>query len=90
MRWRLRRLWCRLYSCKDSDHFPGCDRCGAALYGEGNFIDRGWLWPILRLWFAAREATWPRCWHCNRRLWMRRRIERNFCSADCYDAWIPF
>lgn len=39
------RLRCRLNGCCCAEDYPGCVRCGSALY-DHDFIQIGWLTPL--------------------------------------------
>lgn len=89
------RLRCHLFGCSYSDHFPGCERCGAGIYDaefigfdQSRFYRPRLFWRWLRRPF---RRIVPRCDQCSRRLWpWRRWWTRDFCSEACQSKWIPF
>jgi len=83
----LTRLRCRLFSCV-AKSVPGCERCGADLYG-GEFVDVGVITDISDRITAIWRKLAPRtCWVCGKRL--KRSDKDQFCSAECRDKFIPF
>ena len=84
----MTRLLCRLLGCSCDPDFPCCNRCGTDLYDD--YLERGWLDPLFRLWCCLRSWTWPRCTQCGRSLLFRRRVSDEFCSKQCHDKWLPF
>jgi hypothetical protein len=84
------RIRCHALGCCEAYAAPVCERCGYHIY-DRKFVEwhRGWLTPVVRLWFRVRSTVWPRCGHCRRRLWLRR-WDQDFCSKECFDKWIPF
>lgn len=87
------RLRCRLLGCDPSEHGPWCERCGHTVY-DAEFVVAGWLNPWFRFRLWLRAWTWPRCHHCGRRMFWRRLLGRSYdrelCSQECFDRWIPF
>lgn len=73
---------------------PHCDRCGAELYGDTDFIEFGILWRIHSfLWFRIGWPHFVKCNHCGKKLGKLRwsfREHINFCNKDCEYTWIPF
>lgn len=88
------RLHCLLFGCAEADEPcapPHCHYCGTDLYdGMRPFRQSGWLTPMLDWWHRLRQWTWPRCWHCDRLLVFRRKVDERFCSEQCRKSWIPF
>jgi len=82
------RLSCHLFGCQCDCYASTCHRCGADPYQD--FIEYGKLDWLTNLWRSVKEFTWPRCYHCGKRLLWGRRVERNFCSNECHDRWLPF
>ena len=82
-----KRWICHAIGCRMSDTAPVCERCGGALYYD--FIDEGRLEPLIS---ACRRLMdrlkAKRCIECGAR--MPRRSKEEFCSAKCFDNWIPF
>lgn len=76
-----------------------CSRCGAVddYYGGGEqwteFEERGVFGTVRGWWFSLtlpiRNRFASRCWHCDKRLWLRR-YNGTFCNEKCADQWIPF
>ena len=94
------RFLCWLLGHEPEDVTQGveeCKRCGEVVsyYLDGSqWTDReryGFIDPLRRLWQRFSRWTWPRCWHCGKRLAFRRyRLDRDFCCQKCCDEWVPF
>lgn len=92
---RLKRLRCVLFGCVAADEYPGCSRCGEALYG-GDFIEdyaRKLEWLFHARWrvrqFFRRFAR-QKCEECGKKFWRGYPANDRLCSEECFDAWIPF
>lgn len=46
------RLKCRMFGCDGS---PYCERCGTDLYDSADYIQYGWLEPLLHLRYRVRR-----------------------------------
>ena len=93
MRYKFRRLRCRLWGCRQDARLH-CSRCAAKLYDEPPvMIDRG-LFPskdqIAHGWRRLYGGLFPRCLECQRRLWPGSRAK--FCGEACRVAFndLPF
>ena len=89
----LARAKCHLLGCY-LDETPCCDRCGTDLY-DIDFIQRGWLTPIIDLYWRVRRAIrrqFPRhCQVCGKKYWRGPKIVGEYvCSDECHDEWLPF
>lgn len=86
------RYICKLFGCRLSALVPNCIDCGADLYGD-DFIRVGYLTPMLSR-LQQIPPTLKRlfmgtiCDQCGKRFW--RGYDREICSAECFDKWIPF
>jgi hypothetical protein len=87
---------CFLFGHKSRELHPGillCERCYENEYGtQWTDAERyGALDPIRLLFRAVSRWLFPRCQHCGKRTWRRRRCFRDeFCSDKCFDEWMPF
>jgi len=86
----MKRLLCHLWGCCCANEYPGCVRCGAALY-DADFIQIGRLnWLIVLRYFII--GLWSdvmrRCEVCGKRVWFTRHSP--CCSEKCFSKWYPF
>lgn len=94
LRYRAARLKCNLLGCLEADSYPGCQRCGCALY-DPDYIVYGWLDPIFRFYWRARRfirdlSPITHCDECGKRIVLGRPYTKDFCSEKCHDNWLPF
>jgi len=93
----MNRFRCWLFGHKLREEYGGveCARCGAyrRTWEEEEWTDReayGVFWRLVVAWINRPRFTWPRCQHCGKRMLRRYKDERDFCSRECHDAWLPF
>ena len=81
-----KRWICHAIGCRIGENSV-CERCGAALYyGD---ITPGRLEPLIRAYRRVVVRLKPkRCEQCRARI--SRFSKEDFCSAKCFDNWIPF
>ena len=86
----MKRLLCHLWGCWCSNEYPGCVRCGAALY-DSDFVQIGhlhWISNMRSLWTEAVRCTAGRCDVCHKRMWFKG--HNPCCSEECQEQWYPF
>lgn len=89
---KLAEFWCSLWGCRMSDGFPGCERCGAALYGD--WWDVGRLRKLQECWWWIRYSLpsmlkVPRCAECGKRM-PYGTPRGSCCSEECWHRDVPF
>lgn len=86
----MKRLWCRLWGCWCHGDYPGCGRCGAAIY-DADFVQAGklaWLQNAYGcLWCQTYALFHSRCDVCHGHMWLKK---GSCCSPKCYEQWMPF
>lgn len=92
VRYRLVRVRCVLLGCLEADTYPGCHRCGCALY-DPECIVYGLLDPVFDFYWRARRyirRLWPvkRCDQCGKKF--VHGYDNELCSEECHDNWLPF
>ena len=95
----MSNVTCYVFGHKPTEVTAGveaCDRCGdtVAYYVDGTqWTDReryGLIEPLRIVCRRILQWSWPRCYHCGKRLVFRRKVGYLFCSLQCEDDWIPF
>jgi hypothetical protein len=84
----MRRIRCILFGCWCHRDYPGCGRCGAALY-DADFIQIAKLDWLIRLWWWLRKLRIIKpCAVCGKRIWFAG--TKACCSEKCWNDWLPF
>ena len=88
------RMRCNLLGCLEADTYPGCHRCGCALY-NADCIVHGMLEPLFDRYWRARRfirglSPITHCDQCGKRIVLGRPYTKDFCSEACHDNWLPF
>ena len=86
----MKRILCQMWGCCCSNEYPGCVRCGAALY-DADFIQIGHLDWLVRLRSSIVEGLSylnRKCAVCGKRMWFKG--QSSCCSEKCESEWYPF
>jgi hypothetical protein len=84
------RIACHLWGCWCSNEYPGCLRCGAALY-DADFIQIGRMDWLVRLRYFIGDVFAcinRKCSVCGKRMWFKG--DSSCCSEKCESEWYPF
>ena len=77
---------CSLSGCT-TGRYPECERCGAELYGDADFVECGII-DAFRNWLYWRVIQRPKCPVCSKRTGFGPNAP--IVHDACVDQWVPF